>query len=124
MSRNERLPEEQVNLIADLLRMRLSAREVSRRTGVSPHCVRKYRDLLGIPVYVVKAQDRKQYSTMGLPNICWDCARYCGDCPWSEYDAEKKCVKFGEIEGWTLEHYTANGIQHTRIAACPLFERG
>lgn len=58
-------------------------------------------------------------------NICFDCARSGGRCPWSEVDSETGEVKFQPVEGWkTVKISRRNGRQWEiaeQIVECPLF---
>ena len=65
-------------------------------------------------------------------NICIDCKKACGGCSWTEWDAEKRGVRFEPVEGWTAEEvdllsYIFRGKRYTtktyHVMACPLFER-
>ena len=66
-------------------------------------------------------------SNLSKANICFECKKACGGCPWSAYDEKAKKVKFEEVEGWTAEPSilrNSNSVEtHTyHITACPLFE--
>ena len=63
-------------------------------------------------------------------NLCWDCERACGDCPWSEIDPDTGHPRFAPVPGWVAEKVTrpvgfCNGRQARmetyHITACPLF---
>lgn len=63
----------------------------------------------------------------GKVNLCFDCARACGGCPWSEYDPEAERVRFQTIPGWTAEKVTLQPVgqqgfvETYHITDCPLF---
>ena len=68
----------------------------------------------------------------GETNICFDCERACGGCPWSQYDDDKKRTGFKPAPGWTAEEvmypvqHWDKGIRWVRtyhITDCPLFVR-
>ena len=68
----------------------------------------------------------------GKPNICFDCAKACGRCSWSEIDPKTNKVRFEPVPGWTAEKVRLNignwGEQPTiretyHITACPEFEK-
>lgn len=99
-----------------------SLNAIAEELGVSSSTIGAIRDRYGMTCR--KANREKNPECLRMSNICWDCAKYYGDCPWTEYDEEKEEVIFGEVEGWTLERYEMNGEKHARIAACPLFEEG
>lgn len=59
-------------------------------------------------------------------NICFDCQRATGHCPWSALDPETGDPAFRPIPGWTVERvpYIIHGCKPDttyRITACPLF---
>lgn len=59
-------------------------------------------------------------------NICFDCDRACGGCPWSEIDPETEKPRFAPVPGWTAEkailRFGKNRFEETyNITACPLF---
>lgn len=65
-------------------------------------------------------------------NICIDCAKAIGNCPWSEVDVDTGRVKFEEVPGWTVirvsrRRYVGNRkwdyVEGHQIVACPLFEK-
>ena len=63
-------------------------------------------------------------------NICFDCKKACGGCPWSAYDADSKKLGWNKIEGWeakpsVLKFKSGKNVYYTHtyhITACPLFE--
>ena len=63
-------------------------------------------------------------------NICFDCKKACGGCPWTEIDPETEHPRFAPVPGWTATETVVNmGGRHSRkektyhITACPLFEK-
>lgn len=63
-------------------------------------------------------------------NICFDCGRACGGCPWSAVNPETGKVRFEPVPGWTATPMTlivghgkggAVVAQTYHITACPLF---
>ena len=58
-------------------------------------------------------------------NICFDCERCCGKCPWSEVDAETGRVKFQPVEGWVTQKRSRKVGRKweivEQIIECPLF---
>lgn len=57
-----------------------------------------------------------------MTNICFDCQRACGDCPWSEYDLDREVARFEPVEGWTAKLVTHSHQGYTyEITECPLF---
>ena len=63
-------------------------------------------------------------------NICFDCQRACGDCPWSELDPETGRPRYAPVPGWTAEKtmLLLGCSNHKRvikptyhITDCPLF---
>ena len=58
-------------------------------------------------------------------NICWDCERACGKCPWSEVDEKTGKVKFRPVPGWRIVKQRVKTGTHWRtteqIVECPLF---
>lgn len=65
-------------------------------------------------------------------NICFDCARACGGCPWSEIDPETGKVRFEPVPGWTATPTTIKNWHSSdgstvaetyHITACPLFTK-
>ena len=60
-------------------------------------------------------------------NICFDCEKACGGCPWSEVDLTTGKVKFQTVPGWkTVKKIRrTNGVPEVvnQIVGCPLFER-
>ena len=99
-----------------------SLNAISAELGVASSTIGEIRDSYGMTCR--KANREKNPECLRMTNICIDCKNALGGCPWSEWDTEKNRVRFGEVEGWTLEHYESNGEKHTRIVACPLFEEG
>ena len=66
-------------------------------------------------------------------NICFDCKRASGRCPWSETDPVTNKTRFAPVPGWTAQETMLNlGTSHGKrmwqqtyhITDCPLFERG
>lgn len=70
---------------------------------------------MGLEEYLVPVQG---------PNICFDCAKACGACPWSR--------SFTPVQGWTatpVYRPTNQGKRRVmragyRITACPQFMEG
>ena len=68
-------------------------------------------------------------------NICFDCKKACGGCPWTEIDPHTGRPRFEPVPGWTAEkavipctygyyrNKSTGGIQTYHITACPLFEK-
>lgn len=60
-------------------------------------------------------------------NICWDCEKACGQCPWTAIDPETKEVQFNPVPGWKTEKKRRktgrNWVEVEQIVECPLFER-
>lgn len=63
-------------------------------------------------------------------NLCWDCERACGACPWSAVDPNTDEIRFDPVPGWTARKVTrpvGNGpggkawMETYHITACPLF---
>lgn len=62
-----------------------------------------------------------------MSNICIDCKKSVGLCPWSEIDPATKKPRFAPVPGWTatptkLKMYKGRMDQSYDITACPLFE--
>ena len=64
-------------------------------------------------------------------NICFDCKKSCGDCPWSAVDEDTRRPKFEPVPGWTATphrlkigncRYGAVYVDTYHITDCPLFE--
>ena len=58
---------------------------------------------------------------------CWTCKKCYGDCPWTEYDPEKKRVLFNPVPGWTaIKTVKCNGsecgMESYQIIRCPMYE--
>lgn len=72
-------------------------------------------------------------NNMNKANICIDCKKACGQCPWSEFDPQTGKIRFEPVEGWDAEEVTlflgayGNGkkaiVKTYKIKACPLFEK-
>lgn len=99
-----------------------SLNAIAAELGVASSTIGAIRDSYGMTCR--KANREKNLECLRMTNICIDCKKALGDCPWSEWDTEKNRVRFGEVDGWTLERYEMNGEMHTRIAGCPEFEEG
>lgn len=65
-------------------------------------------------------------------NICFDCQRACGGCPWSELDPDTNQPRFQPVPGWTAEKVKLNVyggpngmvvIDTYHVTDCPLFLR-
>jgi Fe-S-cluster-containing hydrogenase component 2 len=58
-------------------------------------------------------------------NICFDCDRCYGKCPWSEIDSETGRVKFQPVEGWVTKVRSRKVNRKwevvQQIIECPLF---
>ena len=79
---------------------------------------------MGVEKYLVKIEPD------GGGNLCWDCERACGDCPWSEIDPDTGHPRFAPVPGWTAKKVTrptGNGpggkawMTTYSITSCPLF---
>lgn len=64
-------------------------------------------------------------------NICFDCEKAVGKCPWSAYDKDTDTIRYEPIPGWTAEktelcigsqNLDYRIVDTYRITACPLFE--
>lgn len=54
-------------------------------------------------------------------NICFDCQRACGQCPWSAHDPATGELLFLPVAGWSAKKSEKNGNDTYHITACPLF---
>lgn len=63
-------------------------------------------------------------------NICFNCQRACGDCPWSEIDPETDKPRFQPVPGWTAKRVilrmnvrkgSAEFVETYSITSCPMF---
>lgn len=63
-------------------------------------------------------------------NICFNCQRACGDCPWSEIDPETDKPRFQPVPGWTAKRVilrmnvrkgSSEFVDTYSITACPMF---
>ena len=67
------------------------------------------------------------YEKRGRTNICIDCKKACGGCPWSAIDPETDRPAFKPVPGWSATEtvlYNGSSVERTyHITACPLFER-
>lgn len=59
----------------------------------------------------------------GQNSICWDCAKACGDCSWSDHNEHKP------IKGWNAVKTTIKGdkgltVDSYLVIECPEFEKG
>lgn len=64
-------------------------------------------------------------------NICFDCKKACGGCPWSEVDPDTNKIRFDSVPGWDAElvtRRTNDGLSRVayrpnwHIKYCPLFD--
>ena len=58
---------------------------------------------------------------------CWTCKKCYGDCPWTEYDPEKRRVLFNPVPGWTAIKTvkcsgSEVGMESYQIIHCPMHE--
>ena len=112
----------ELELIKSMLLEGKNSVEIARETGLcSCDTVNAYRRQWGIPVLRKIGNRLQAVESYGRANICWDCARACGDCPWSEWDEEKKKPAFKPVPGWQVEEYNTAGKLCRQIVACPLF---
>lgn len=60
-------------------------------------------------------------------NLCFDCNRSFGKCPWTEVDRNTGAIKFQPIEGWKIETKRVKTGREWRfteqIVECPLFDK-
>lgn len=69
-------------------------------------------------------------TSLGKPNICFDCKRACGGCSWTELNPDTLRPKFEPVAGWEAKETVINmgGNHHLKvtsyhITSCPLFEK-
>ena len=61
-------------------------------------------------------------------NICFNCKKACGGCPWTEIDSSTNRPKFTPVPGWTATKTKLNMargviIDSYHITECPLFDK-
>ena len=106
----------------EMLEEGCSLNAIAAQLGVSSSTVGVIRDSYGMTCR--KANREKNPDSTDVSNICWECKKATGFCPWCEVDQETGRIRWGEVPGWTTEIVLVNGHPRKRIIACPMFERG
>ena len=129
MSKYARIPNDVRDDIIRRLRNGNEKRwEIAKSMNVSQSTVNSIAHEIGIrkidrtckdkPKAVPKPKRNAARKERGKPGsqLCWDCAKATGLCPWSRMHRP--------VEGWTAEKVETNEFTTYHITACPLFING
>lgn len=118
---SRKMNQEEQAIVREMLLQGKTASEIVAKTGLlTVSGINKYRARIGVPVLRHENGVLQEWQA-DRANICWDCGRACGNCPWSEWDVEEKKQAFRPVPGWQVEEYYEGGRLRQQIVSCPLF---